>query len=172
MPQRAIKHFWRSILIFIHLLSMNSYVNSTGKNRAKIQTELRPYLLIYYIFLLKYVAPIFNISKRSTIKIRFCFFPSKWFLSQFFKDHDEQLLSQKLQALNLLSATNDFSSGKHGHRVGEVGPANFETKINMVPLSAWLWSYGLSSFQGRDIKLERCLAKNQYPQRKLLHFVN
>ena len=132
MPQRTRKHIWRSILIFMHLLSMNSYVNSTGKNRAKLQTELRPYLL-------KYVAPIFNISKRSTTKIRFCFFPSKWFLSQFFKDHDEQLLSQKLQALNLLSATNDFSSGKHGHRVGEVGPAKFETKINMVSLSAWLW---------------------------------
>ena len=150
MPQRAIKHFWRSILIFIHLLSMNSYVNSTGKNRAKLQTDLRPYLLIYYIFLLKYVAPIFNISKRSTIKIRFCFFPSKWFLSQFFKDHDEQLLSQKLQALNLLSATNDFSLGKHGHRVGEVGPANFETKINMVPLScAWLYGHmGCRVFKG------------------------
>ena len=33
-----------------------------------------------------------------------------------------------------------------------------------------IWQYGLSSFQGRDTKV--FLAKNQYTQRKLLHFVD
>ena len=35
-----------------------------------------------------------------------------------------------------------------------------------------LWQYQLWSFQGRDTKLERFLAKSQYTQRKLLTFVN
>ena len=32
------------------------------------------------------------------------------------------------------------------------------------------WYYGLLRFQERDKKLDRCLAKNKYTQRKLLYF--
>ena len=35
-----------------------------------------------------------------------------------------------------------------------------------------VWQYRLWSFQGRDAKLERFLAKNQHTQRKLLNFEN
>ena len=35
-----------------------------------------------------------------------------------------------------------------------------------------LWQYRLLSFQGRDTKLERFLAKNQYTQGKLVNFEN
>jgi hypothetical protein len=35
-----------------------------------------------------------------------------------------------------------------------------------------LWQYRLWSFQGRDTKLDRFLAKNQHTQRKLLNFEN
>ena len=34
------------------------------------------------------------------------------------------------------------------------------------------WQFGLSSFQGRDSKLTRFLAKDQHTQEKLLYFVN
>ena len=34
------------------------------------------------------------------------------------------------------------------------------------------WQYRLWSFQGRDIKLERILHKNQHTQRKFLNFEN
>ena len=37
---------------------------------------------------------------------------------------------------------------------------------------AKLWYYWLLSFQGRDTKLHIFLAKSQYPERKLLYFVN
>ena len=35
-----------------------------------------------------------------------------------------------------------------------------------------LWQYRLWSFQGRDTKLEKFLAKNQHNQRKFLNFEN
>ena len=35
-----------------------------------------------------------------------------------------------------------------------------------------VWHFLLWSFQGRDTKLERFLAKNQHTQRKLLNFEN
>ena len=39
-------------------------------------------------------------------------------------------------------------------------------------LDLHLWQYRLLSFQGRDTKLERFLAKNQYAKRKLLNLEN
>ena len=35
-----------------------------------------------------------------------------------------------------------------------------------------IWQYGLSSFQVGGTKFERCLPKNQHPQRKLLNCCN
>ena len=37
-------------------------------------------------------------------------------------------------------------------------------------LNAYLWQYGLWSFQTVDTKLERSLRENQHTQRKLLNF--
>ena len=37
--------------------------------------------------------------------------------------------------------------------------------------SLWLWQYGLSSFQEKDTKVDRFLAKNQNTQKKLLSFL-
>ena len=37
--------------------------------------------------------------------------------------------------------------------------------VNASNKVSQLWQYGLSSFQGRDTKLDIFLAKNQYPQR-------
>ena len=41
-----------------------------------------------------------------------------------------------------------------------------------LPLILALWQFGLSSFQGRDTKLDRFLAKNHHTQWQLLYFVN
>jgi len=43
-----------------------------------------------------------------------------------------------------------------------------ETGLLYLPV----WQYRLWSFQGRDKKLERFLAKKQHTQRKLLNFEN
>ena len=45
---------------------------------------------------------------------------------------------------------------------------------NLKQCSFWwcLWHYRLWSFQGRDTKLERFLAKNQHAQRNFLNFEN
>ena len=50
-----------------------------------------------------------------------------------------------------------------------------QSKVSLQSLRSGIykvWQYRLWSFQGRDTKLERFLAKNQYNQRKLLNFEN
>ena len=53
-----------------------------------------------------------------------------------------------------------------------LSPIRSKERLKIELPNCSLWHYRLWSFQGRDTKLERFLAKNQHTQRTFLNFEN